>query len=99
VPSGRSRNRAPRAVPDISCVGHPASPKRPDTLWVPEFRSRRSLHDEVDPHRWLPVRAPESPTLRLVERRSRDGTGRLVDHLAPMVVVAALVLFAVTVHW
>jgi hypothetical protein len=68
-------------------------------LWSSEFRSRRSLHDDVDPDRWLRVLAPESPKLRLVERRSRDRAGRLVDDLAPVVVVAALVLFAVTVHW
>jgi hypothetical protein len=43
--------------------------------------------------------APESPKLRLVEQRSSDRAGRLVDHLAPVVVVAALVAFAVSVHW
>jgi hypothetical protein len=68
-------------------------------LRLSEFQSRRSLDDDVDPDRWLPVMAPESPRLRLVERRSRDRAGWLVDHLAPVVVVAALVLLAVTVHW
>jgi hypothetical protein len=100
APWARSRDRAPRAAPDIACVGHPPSPRVPDTLSLSDFRSRRSLHDEVDPDQWLLVMARDSPRqLCLVEQRSRGRAGRLVDRLPSVVVVAALVMVAVTVHW